>query len=449
MLEPVRIARPFGRDYLLGEVLGTGGMGVVYSAIQLSLGCRVAIKFPHLELAGNVEVNRRFRAEAVACGRVHHRNIARVIDFNGSDGVFYLVMEHVGGIPLDKLVLEHGPMDTTVAAELCGQLLAGLHAAHTAGIVHADIKTGNVLVETLPDGTKRAVVIDFGLARFSDDVSSEPEVLLSGTPEYLAPEVIRGGGPTVASDIYAAGVVLYELLTGRTPFAGGTSSDILARQCDDAPVLPSLRSPEQTIPLAVEADVMRALAKDPAARFATAAQFAAALRATTRTPRITPRAIARGTQSRLFTAETPTLNRTRQLTPIPTAGPSEQRDRISKLRSVVGVALASGDSDAIVTSYLELVRAMIVSHLLTAAIGELEQGLARLRPDFTGESTPAATWRLQLCLAALYSSRGDGARAKLAALMGQDDAVQAASVLGQDRALALLVRLAREARPKG
>jgi serine/threonine-protein kinase len=445
MQEPMRIARPFGRDYMLGEVLGSGGMGVVYSAIQLSLGRQVAIKFPHLELATDREVNRRFRAEALACGRLHHRNIARVIDFNGSDGVFYLVMECVDGTALDKLVIDQGPMETAVAADLCGQLLAALHATHTAGIVHADVKTGNVLVESLRDGTRRAVLIDFGLARFADDTCSEPELLLSGTPEYLAPEVIRGGTPTAASDIYAAGIVLYELLTGLTPFSGGTSSDVMTRQCDDALVLPSLRSPEQTIPEAVDHVVMRALAKDPADRFATAEQFAAALRAATTITRIQPRSIARGTSApSLFTAETPTLDRHQHIA-IPTAGLGEQRDRIAALRSSVAAALASRNSDAIVTSYLALARAMIDSHLLGAAIGELEHGLARLRLGVTGGAAPAATWRLQLCLAALYSSRGDAPRAKLAALVGQDDAVRAASVLGEDRARALLVRLAREA----
>lgn len=300
----------------------------------------------------------------------------------------------------------------------------------------------------MPDGTRRAVVIDFGLARFADDACSQSELMLSGTPAYLAPEVIRGGSPTVASDIYAAGVVLYELLTGETPFGGGSSLEIMTRQCDDVPVPPSLRCPEQIISNALEAVVMRALEKDPAARFATAAKFAAALRAATITPVILPRSIARGTESIAFTAETRTINWSRQHVSAPTIELAPEHDRIVKTRASVAAALASGNADAIVTSYLELVRALIDSKLIAAAASELERGLARLRPSVMGAVTPAATWRLQLCLAALYSSLGDPKRAKLAAMIGQDDAMHAASVVGEDRAHALLVRLARDARPK-
>jgi len=434
---------PLDRDYLVGEVLGRGGMGVVYSAIQLSLGRRVAIKVPHANLASDPHVNRRFRTEALACGKLDHRNIARVIDFGGRDGALYLVMEYVAGVPLDRFVLEHGAMASATAVDVCTQILGALGEAHGAGIVHADIKSANVLVETQPNGTLRAVVIDFGLARFSNDTSPHDARVLSGTPDYLAPELVQGGVPTVASDIYSTGIVLYELLTGQTPFSGGTSAEILTRQIDDAVIPPSLRCPDRELSDALEDVVMRALAKDPSARFATAALFVEALCAAT-TTLIEPNVrIARGTLSEAFSTETTTRSWQRELMPvIRIAAVAGESTRIQQVRVVVQHALASGDGDAIVTSYLELVRALIDGRELVAAAGELERGLALLRPGVFSE-TPAAIWRLQLCLAALYSGMGDHLRAKCAAIVGQDDAVRASSTLGEDRAHALLVRLAR------
>lgn len=443
MQDPVAIPPLLARDYLLGEILGVGGMGVVYSATQLSLARRVAIKIPHPPLAGDTSVSRRFRSEALACGRLDHRNIARVIDFGGRDGQLYLAMEYVAGTPLDKLVLEQGPMETAVAADLCGQLLAGLEEAHTKGIIHADIKTANVLIETLADKTRRAVLIDFGLARFSDDPNSHNSLLLSGTPDYLAPELIQGWPPTIASDIYAAGVVLYELLTGTTPFGGGTSAEILARQVDDAAVPPSLRCPEQAIPDAIEDVVMRALAKNPRARFESAAVFRAALHVAAATAQVRAPRIARGTESSVFSSETMTRDWPRTRPAIVRTPRVSESARIANTRAVIASALVGGDGDAIVQAYLELVRALIDNRQIAAATGELERGIALLRPGITGKTSPPAMWRLQLSLAALYSGMGDATRAKGAAIVGQDDAVRASSIVGEDRARALLVRLAR------
>jgi hypothetical protein len=443
----VKAALELDGDYVLGDVLGTGGMGIVYSAIQRSLDRRVAIKIPHPELAGDPFVSRRFRAEARASGRLDHRNIARVIDFGGRDGALFLVMQHVAGAPLEKLVLAHGPMETQIAADLCGQILAALEAAHTAGIIHADIKSGNVLVETMTDGALRAVVIDFGLARFCDEPSSHDARLLSGTPDYLAPELIRGGPPTVASDIYAAGVVLYELLTGTTPFGGGTTAEIFDRQLGDAVVPPSLRSPDRDIPGALEAIVMRALAKDPSTRFTSAAQFGAALRAATPVVLAQPPHLARGTQHGMqtsgFSTEATTRDWQRERIPGAAAVTAGDDSCIQQIRAIVKAAIASGGGDSIVTSYLELARALIDDRQLVAAAAELERGLAILRPGVSARATPPAIWRLQLCLAALYSGLGHPTQARRAAIRGQDDAVRAASTLGKDRAHELLVRLAR------
>src|SRR5438309_1488307 len=138
--------------YVLGELLGVGGMGVVYAATQRSLDRIVAVKLPRPELASDPAVRQRFRAEAYTSARVNHRNIVRVVDFGDHDGVPYLVMEHVIGVGLGQLASEHGPMSIANATSLVDQILAGLEEAHGNGIVHADVKCDNILVETLRDG---------------------------------------------------------------------------------------------------------------------------------------------------------------------------------------------------------------------------------------------------------------------------------------------------------
>jgi serine/threonine protein kinase len=428
----------FEAHYILGELLGSGGMGTVHSAVQRAQGTRVALKRPHPEFAADPHVSRRFRAEALAGGRLDHGNIARVIDFGGRDGALFLVMEYVPGIGLDELVILEGPMEPRLAIEVCCQILAALEVAHTAGIIHADIKSGNIVVEPRTTAGPRVRLIDFGLARFCSEPELEGDRLLSGTPCYLAPELIRSGLPTVASDLYAAGVILYELLTGSTPFRGGSSEDILQRQLADAVVPPSLRSPEQDIPSALDDVVVRALAKDPAARFATAASFADALRSA-RPARLPRSRTARGTPSAPFSRETTT----RDWPPeerVTTA--SVESDRVREIRLTVGTAITNASGDAIVSSYLELVRALVDEHHLASAVAELDSALILLRP-VNAAATPAAMWRLQLCLAALYSGLGDPTRARNAARVGREDAMRADSSVGVERADELLVRLTR------
>lgn len=428
-------------SYVLGEILGRGGMGIVYAATQRSLSRAVAVKVPHTELAYDSFVAHRFRIEAMAGARVAHDNVARVIDAGSGDaGAPYIVMERICGRPLDTLHADVGAFETRVALDLCGQILAGLEAAHRARVVHADIKTANVLVETLPDGTLHARVIDFGIAHFLDEPSELDVRLLSGTPDYLAPELIRGGSPSVASDVYAAGVVLYELLTGTTPFAGGTSADIMNRQVDDAVVPPILRCPDQLIPRALEAAVMRALAKAPGDRFASAAEFAAALRGLG-TDRVTaPRQFPRGTEPITeFSSEATT--RSWRLEPSIVSPSAKGTGSITESTRAVTVALASGDSDMIVTAYLELAAVRLDRRELAIAAAELEHGLAVLRESNRGVRAPM--WRLQVCLAALYSGLGDRARANHAALRGREDACRAGSTVGRERANSLIARLSR------
>ena len=275
-----------GRRYVLGQRLGAGGMGVVYEATCAQRGDRFAIKFLHPEQTHHGRARQRIDAEAFAGLLIHHPHVVAVLDAGTTGaGDSYLVMEHVHGEPLGRRLRREGAMAPARAIEIARQILSGLSAAHHVGIVHGDIKTDNVLVEARADGTDHCKLLDFGLARIQFETCRDPnepnparEEWLSGTPEYMAPEVIQGNGPSFCADLYAVGIILYELLTGSTPFAGGTMSEIAERHLADEVVPPSLRCTYE-IPASLDRVILRALDKDARARFQTAEALMEALAA--------------------------------------------------------------------------------------------------------------------------------------------------------------------------
>jgi serine/threonine-protein kinase len=208
------------------------------------------------------------------------------------------------------------------AADIAGQILAGLAAAHAAGVVHADIKSDNILVDPRRDGSDAVKIIDFGLASIHQPGTMIPELdhdaaghlMMSGTPEYMAPEVIRGEGALPASDIYAVGVIIYEMLIGTTPFCGAPSV-ILESHLRDHAVRPTLRCRDRFIPAAFERALMKALEKDPSRRHANASAFAAAILAAT--PSAEPTPVAR--YPLIVTARSSTSMMTRDLLAAPRA----------------------------------------------------------------------------------------------------------------------------------
>jgi len=309
---PIAIGTKIGR-YEVRSVIGSGGMGVVYEATPVDDPTPVALKVLHPQRSLDQRAVRRLHDEAVAGLIVHHVNVAATLAHGDTpEGIPFLVMERVCGEPLGTRVQRDGALSLRRAVSIAQQILAGLGAFHSAGIVHGDVKSDNVLVETLDDGSEIARLIDFGLAHVElvngDVRTPDPdEELVSGTPEYMAPEVVSGGGSTTLSDLYAVGVILYELITGSTPFAGGSPSEIVQRHLSDAVVPPSLRC--RDVPPILERVVLRALEKEPSRRFPTASAFATALAVTLPLlddvpgPRITNR----------FSREAPTIDWNREV----------------------------------------------------------------------------------------------------------------------------------------
>src|SRR5688500_3119589 len=258
-------------------------MAEVWEGVDDVLTRPVAVKLLHKHLAADDELRERFRREAVAAARLAHPNVVATFD-TGEDGDQpFIVMELVRGRTL-RALLDEGPLRPAVAAAIGVQVAEALDAAHRAGIVHRDVKPGNILLcDGVPPGAPLSVkVADFGIAHaaMTGQQSGDPDLTqpgtLLGTTKYLSPEQARGEEPDARSDVYALGVVLYEMLTGRVPFAASTPVATALAHVRDDPLRP--RQLRAGIPRAMEAIVMKAMAKSPDARYGSAAELAAALR---------------------------------------------------------------------------------------------------------------------------------------------------------------------------
>ena len=266
--------------YQVGELIGQGGMARVYRGTDLTLGRAVAIKILNPDLARDTAFRTRFRLEAQAASRMAHPSIVRVFDAGeesetdaqGTHAVPYIVMELVDGEQL-KDVIARGPVDVATTVKYVDGILEALEYSHRAGVVHRDIKPGNVMITT---GDK-VKVMDFGIARAVSDSSSTvaETTQIIGTAAYFSPEQAKGEQVDARADLYSTGVVLYELLTGRQPFRGDSPVAVAYQHVSEAPEPPSEVSDKA--PRSMDAIVLRALAKDPFQRFQDAATFRAAL----------------------------------------------------------------------------------------------------------------------------------------------------------------------------
>jgi tetratricopeptide (TPR) repeat protein len=275
------LGRVLGGKFRLRSYIGAGSSGTVYQADQVALGRTVAVKILNPELANDARLVSRFHDEALAASRLNHPNTVSVIDYGqAEDGLLYIVMEYLRGVTLTRIVEEESPLSVERVVDLAGQILSCLEDAHEAGVVHADLKSDNIVVEHRRGGWYLVKVVDFGIARIMGAPrSDEDERTICGTPEYMAPEIIGGQDPTFGADLYSVGVILYEMVTGQTPFVGGTAIEVLTRHIREEPIRPSVRRPDRPITEKLEKAIMRALAKHPKDRHATATEFRAALEA--------------------------------------------------------------------------------------------------------------------------------------------------------------------------
>ncbi len=263
----------FGR-YRPLAVLGRGSMGTVYKAQDPVIGRNVAIKVVHterLDAAMRKEYLARFHAEAQAAGRCNHPAIITIYDVSADGERPFIVMELVEGASLQQVFRDPERRGTINGLAVIGEVLAGLGFAHGQGVIHRDIKPANVLLTK----DRRAKIADFGIARLDEGMATGAGAML-GTPNYMAPEQINGGAVDHRADLFAAGVILYEFLTGRLPFAGRNLSETVLRLTNSEPA--DLAPVMATSPAAAPV-IARALAKHPAERFASAGAFATALRA--------------------------------------------------------------------------------------------------------------------------------------------------------------------------
>jgi beta-lactam-binding protein with PASTA domain/tRNA A-37 threonylcarbamoyl transferase component Bud32 len=251
--------------YQVVSRIATGGMGEVYRAHDAVLARDVAVKLLHPQLAGDRGFVERFRREARAAAVLNHPSIVGVYDWGSTDGTYFMVMEFVPGSNLRTLLAEYGRLEPTQVVEICLQVLSALDHAHGHGIVHRDVKPENILIAR--DGTVK--VADFGLARaYADSYVSQAEGTVTGTVQYLAPEQIHGEPADPRTDLYAVGVVMFELLTGRAPYVGETSLSIAYQHLSGRVPAPSAAIP--TISPALDPPVLRATEKDRADRPASA-----------------------------------------------------------------------------------------------------------------------------------------------------------------------------------
>lgn len=274
--------------YVILELVGVGGMGRVYRAEQQALGRTVAVKIIHPHLHGDESTAARFITEARAASRLNHPNSVAVIDFGKNGNQLYLVMEYLRGKDLARVMYEEGWLPWPRIIDVAAQTLAALSEAHHLGIIHRDLKPENIVLEPRRTGGDMVKVVDFGLAKMRMPLPTTKLIdgqrqnitmpgIVCGTPDYMSPEQGRGEEIDNRSDLYATGVILFQMLTGRLPFEAESPTQVLLMHVSKAPPNPQAVAPERDIPDVLSDITLRALSKNPEDRYATADEFAKAL----------------------------------------------------------------------------------------------------------------------------------------------------------------------------
>lgn len=273
------IGRTFDDKYRLDERLGTGGMGTVYRATHLLIDRPVAVKVLNPRYVEDEAAQTRFRREARAAGRLQHANAVTVTDFGStSDGYVYIVMELLEGRTLREVLARDAPLDVARAVSIMLQISAAVGAAHDAGVIHRDLKPANIFIVQSKEAPSFVKVLDFGIAKLAAEAidDDDPHTLtqvgaMIGTPRYMSPEQCDGRDLTPGSDVYSLGIILFEMLTGTTPFNGTSALAIAIKHSSMPPRCP--REFVASIPVALEEVVLHALEKKPENRPSNAHEF--------------------------------------------------------------------------------------------------------------------------------------------------------------------------------
>ena len=310
------VGKEVAGQFRIVERIGSGGMGAVYKAEQPDMNRHVAIKILHPRYMGRADLVSRFRREARAMSHLSHPNTARVFLYGQlEDGACYFVMEYLAGRNLAQVVRAEGPMTAQRAIPVMSQACAALDEAHRAGIIHRDLKPENIFLTTQGGITDFPKVLDFGLAKVTEKQMKPGSMILTregmvfGTPEFMSPEQARGKTLDARSDIYSLGIIIYELLTGKLPFDAKQPIEFIQYHVNEPPILLSERVEGLYFPPGLEAVVMRALAKDPDDRFASAADLGAALEAVLVEPSSEAVTLQNAPQIALLEASRPTAPR--------------------------------------------------------------------------------------------------------------------------------------------
>jgi eukaryotic-like serine/threonine-protein kinase len=257
--------------YEVGPLLGAGGMAEVYEGRDRLLARQVAIKVLQSQYVRDQSFLLRFKREAQAAASLSHPNVVAVYDTGSEDGTHFIVMEFVDGRTLKDVVRQEGPLYPDRAAEICADVSAALVAAHARGLIHRDIKPGNIMLT--PDG--KVKVMDFGIARATTSETITQTAAVIGTAQYISPEQAQGQTVDYRSDLYSLGCCLFEMLTGTVPFTGATPVAIAYRHVREDPTPPRMLNPD--VPPPLEAICLKAMAKLPDNRYQTAAELRADL----------------------------------------------------------------------------------------------------------------------------------------------------------------------------
>ncbi|PRQ07620.1 serine/threonine protein kinase [Enhygromyxa salina] len=332
--------------YRVISKLGAGGMGTVYLGEHSTIGKRVAIKVLSSQYAHRADLVQRFLTEARAASMIPQQNVVEITDFGATPGnSVCFVMEFLDGEDLGALVKREGPVGWDRVRHFTLQICRALDAAHAAGVIHRDMKPENCFRVRRDKDEDFVKVLDFGIAKVQTGEQSGPGLtqtgMIFGTPEYMSPEQAQGEHVDHRVDVYALGVIMFELLVGRVPFTGGTFMGILSKQMFDVPPRPSDLVPDAGIPPEAEAIVLKAMQKDPAYRFQTMAEMITAIEAVgtgAGAVEIVPESVARPASGPTGFAQAPQGS----TTAAPELALADEREGSRRgLRAVIGVVLAA------------------------------------------------------------------------------------------------------------